>query len=447
MADNSLNNPNQDTKLKSQRIQLNPPNPADRAIELAKPESLSRLAKRPDILIGEKEARRGGRSYVNEQVRDTPLYTKTRSWFSITLNTSADKPPLRLRFGKITGGLVLLIVLLIMGLAMVGTLNFFFGGGLTVNGDSLAFQNSAAVREQQRQQVIDLQSRKLGDLQEENRKRLLEISELEGQLQELTNSINSLKGVAKQLQDLLGAAGNSSNSQIPPVPAPTVKGIGSDSSQYIPPIRVAGGYIDPVQGQKYLSQFNSLLGKIDGFSQLLNNRRKSLTDYDVQLATYQQDLFRERIQLNSTTINLTQLSKISDGDAAPSIMPWPGPITSPWGWRMSPFRVGYREFHYGIDIGEPEGTPVQSTKAGIVTYIGFDPGYGNMLEITHAGGWLTRYAHNSRIIAKLGQTVLKGDIIALAGNTGASTGPHIHYEIHKNGVPVDPAQFIAGLSR
>jgi len=68
-----------------------------------------------------------------------------------------------------------------------------------------------------------------------------------------------------------------------------------------------------------------------------------------------------------------------------------------------------------------------------------------MIEITHSNGWLTRYGHNSRIISQLGQTVKKGDIIALSGNTGASTGPHIHFEVHKDGAPLNPALYIPSL--
>jgi murein DD-endopeptidase MepM/ murein hydrolase activator NlpD len=321
-------------------------------------------------------------------------------------------------------------------------------GSNTANGDSLAWQNSATVREEQRQQAIDLQERRLNDLSEENKKRLLEIGELEGQLQDINDGLNSLRGVSKQLQTLLGtsqAQGNSS-SQIPLVPVPTVKGQGSDSANYIPPIRVEGGYIDPQQGQLYLNQFNGLLNKLDGVSQLLSTRKKSVTDYQLQLANYRQDISQQKAQLDAAAASLQQLSKMGDSNTAPDVMPWPAPITSPYGWRLSPFRPGVREFHYGLDIGVPEGNPVQVTKTGVVTYIGYDPGYGNMIEVTHTGGWLTRYGHNSKITVKLGQTVRKGDIIALAGNTGASTGSHIHYEIHKDGVPVNPANYIPYLA-
>jgi murein DD-endopeptidase MepM/ murein hydrolase activator NlpD len=99
-------------------------------------------------------------------------------------------------------------------------------------------------------------------------------------------------------------------------------------------------------------------------------------------------------------------------------------------------------FHYGIDIAVPMNTPVQATKDGIVTYAAYDEIYGWRVEITHAGGWLSFYAHNTVLLVKVGQHVDKGAIIALSGTTGASTGPHVHYEIHLNGKPVDPALYI-----
>jgi murein DD-endopeptidase MepM/ murein hydrolase activator NlpD len=348
--------------------------------------------------------------------------------------------------GWINGLFMLVLGLSVLGLAGFALINIV-SNSISASGDNLAWQNSASVREQQRQRVIDLQERRLNDLIEENKKRLLEIGELEGQIQEINTNISSLRELARQLQELLNGAvvGSSSSGQIPLVPNPTVKGQGTDSSKYIPPIRLPGGYIEPAQGQQYLNQFTSLLNRLDGVSQLLNNRKQNLTDNTLQLGNYQQEIMQQRAQLDAASANLSQLSRLGDGDAAPDVMPWPGQISSTYGWRMSPFRAGVREYHYGLDIEASEGTPVQVTKAGIVTYFGYDPGYGNMIEVTHAGGWLTRYAHNSKIVAKLGQTVRKGDIIALSGNTGASTGPHIHYEIHRNGVPVNPANFIPSL--
>jgi murein DD-endopeptidase MepM/ murein hydrolase activator NlpD len=101
------------------------------------------------------------------------------------------------------------------------------------------------------------------------------------------------------------------------------------------------------------------------------------------------------------------------------------------------------EFHAGIDIGVPEGTFVRATADGIVEYASDGRGgYGSVIFITHPSGYTTIYGHNSRLLVLAGQTVRAGDVIALSGNTGYSTGPHLHYEIRRNGQPIDPKPFL-----
>lgn len=106
-----------------------------------------------------------------------------------------------------------------------------------------------------------------------------------------------------------------------------------------------------------------------------------------------------------------------------------GVITSRVGWRADPFGSGKLTYHRGIDIAVPVGTPVRATRPGIVTFSGVRGGYGALVEIEHANGARTLYGHNSAISAKVGQRVDAGSVIAFAGNSGRSTGPHVHYEI------------------
>lgn len=123
----------------------------------------------------------------------------------------------------------------------------------------------------------------------------------------------------------------------------------------------------------------------------------------------------------------------------------PGPTpTIASGLSSSGLQVGAgMEFHTGIDIGVAEGSQVRATSDGVVEYAGNDRGgYGNVVFINHAGGFVTIYGHNSRFLVKAGQTVKAGDIIALSGTTGYSTGPHVHYEIRYQGQIVDPAPFM-----
>ena len=132
----------------------------------------------------------------------------------------------------------------------------------------------------------------------------------------------------------------------------------------------------------------------------------------------------------------------ADGFAAkPSIWPTSGEITSPFGWRTSPWGEG-RELHPGLDIANSMGTPVVATAEGVVVQSGPAGGYGNVVQIDHGNGIETIYGHNSRLAAHVGDLVKKGQIIAYMGSTGRSTGPHAHYEVRVNGVPVDPMPYL-----
>ncbi len=128
-------------------------------------------------------------------------------------------------------------------------------------------------------------------------------------------------------------------------------------------------------------------------------------------------------------------------NATPSIKPVPGWFTSPFGYRVDPF-TGRQELHAGLDIAAPIGTPVMAPADGVVSYIGYEAGYGKLLVIDHGYGVRTRYGHNSQIYVQLGQKVKRHDIISAVGSTGRSTGPHLHYEVRVNGVPVNPLNYI-----
>ncbi|ACL71093.1 M23 family metallopeptidase [Halothermothrix orenii] len=132
--------------------------------------------------------------------------------------------------------------------------------------------------------------------------------------------------------------------------------------------------------------------------------------------------------------------------ATPSI--WPladrgrGFITSEFGWRKDPADNNRREFHDGLDIGVMYNTPVLATADGKVTFAGWMNGYGWVVKIYHGFGFETRYAHLNRIKVKKGQWVKRGQVIALSGNSGKSTGPHLHYEVRKNNIPQNPRNYI-----
>ncbi len=126
--------------------------------------------------------------------------------------------------------------------------------------------------------------------------------------------------------------------------------------------------------------------------------------------------------------------------ATPSIWPTRGRVTSEFGPRLSPFSRR-REFHYGIDIAGPRGTPIYATADGNVVLATYRRGMGNTINISHGYGYRTVYAHLSGFAVTEGQSVEKGDLIGYMGSTGFSTGPHLHYEVHVNGIAVDPRSF------
>ena len=128
------------------------------------------------------------------------------------------------------------------------------------------------------------------------------------------------------------------------------------------------------------------------------------------------------------------------------VMPsgWPvanGFISSLFGYRTDPFS-GRGAFHEGMDFAGKEGSGVVAVGAGVVSFAGERSGYGMLVEVNHGNGYVTRYGHNSAVLVKVGDTIRKGQRLALMGNTGRSTGPHVHFEVLINGSPVNPSQYI-----
>jgi murein DD-endopeptidase MepM/ murein hydrolase activator NlpD len=127
--------------------------------------------------------------------------------------------------------------------------------------------------------------------------------------------------------------------------------------------------------------------------------------------------------------------------STPSIRPANGWMSSRFGHRRSPF-TGKREMHRGIDIATKMGAPIVAPADGIVSFTGRNGGYGKTVSIKHGHGLVTKYAHLKKALVKKGQYVKRGETIALVGNSGRSTGPHLHYEVHLNKMAVDPLRYI-----
>ena len=176
--------------------------------------------------------------------------------------------------------------------------------------------------------------------------------------------------------------------------------------------------------------FNTSMGR--GAASMVKRMSNSLDNLDMQ-AKIQSISFQE---LDNFFKN--QKSLLS---STPSIWPTRGWVTSKFGFRKSPF-TGLQEKHEGWDIAARSGSPVRAPADGEVVVAGRESGYGNLVEINHGYGVVTRYGHNSKHMVKVGERVKRGQVISLVGSTGRTTGPHLHYEVLLHGVPVTPKNYI-----
>jgi murein DD-endopeptidase MepM/ murein hydrolase activator NlpD len=170
-------------------------------------------------------------------------------------------------------------------------------------------------------------------------------------------------------------------------------------------------------------------------------RRSSVDDVAQDLAKVLSDLDdrKRKLVLLDTLIMERDLKRQSTPEG------WPlrvgGVVTSKFGYRRHPI-TGRYSMHKGIDIAAKQGTDIVAMADGIVIFSGRKGGYGNIVELRHANGLETRYAHNSRNLVKEGDMVRKGQVVAELGSTGRSTGPHLHFEVRRNGEAVNPAQYL-----
>lgn len=181
----------------------------------------------------------------------------------------------------------------------------------------------------------------------------------------------------------------------------------------------------PAQGGPYLPStqqslsFDSLNMQMDSLSTLLNDRNDKLVAL-------------ETLQLQNS-LNKKLLP------SRPPILE--GTYSSNFGWRIDPF-TGQNAMHEGVDFMVPEGTPVQASAGGIVVYADSHAQYGKMVEIDHGNDIVTRYAHASSLLVKVGQVVRRGQEVATVGSTGRSTGSHLHFEVRHKGIAQNPRRFL-----
>lgn len=202
---------------------------------------------------------------------------------------------------------------------------------------------------------------------------------------------------------------------------------------------VAAGKLDPAE-----FDFNEPAG-IGGPESAVPPARSLPFDLSVSMEQLAKRFDEQQVQLGVLQ------SLLSDRAVAASLIPAGMPVadgyvSSPFGNRIDPF-TGREAFHPGLDIGVAPGTPVRAVAPGIVTYAGVRDGYGEVVEIDHGDGYMTRYAHNSRLLAHVGEYVHAGEAISVAGSTGRSTGTHVHFEVWHNGRLANPIAYVRRQDR
>lgn len=172
----------------------------------------------------------------------------------------------------------------------------------------------------------------------------------------------------------------------------------------------------------------------------IENVRNTLNNVESKMSGQRNNMQQLKLELQKAIVMKRQQIAISNQtiSVTPSIWPAQGVVSSPYGLRW-----GGSDFHPGIDIANDMGTPIRATADGVVSVAGWNSGgYGNMVDINHGNGVMTRYGHASYVVVSAGQQVRRGQIIAYMGSTGFSTGPHVHYEVRINGQAVDPSGYL-----
>ena len=182
---------------------------------------------------------------------------------------------------------------------------------------------------------------------------------------------------------------------------------------------------------------------LGGPHSLFGDGSRELSDYDFLIS-----LNRLERALQDRQDKLSAMETMLMGRSLrDSTLPQGNPAKGGWfssmfGYRTSPIS-GNKEFHLGVDLAGRTGMAVTSIASGIVTWSGPNQGYGNMVEINHGNGYVTRYAHNKENLVNVGERVEKGQVIALMGSTGRSTGAHVHFEVVRNGRHINPYSYIS----
>lgn len=243
---------------------------------------------------------------------------------------------------------------------------------------------------------------RLGQLEKENEQQRLQLVALTQKIDQISGKLIELNKFDQKLKTMVNLKTSEDNSQF--------LGIGGSDPSLLNP-----DYTIEKAHQKLVRLMHKSLDNLDTEISIQANEKEELYKF----------LENQKTMLAST----------------PSIWPTRGWVSSGFGYRISPF-TNEKEFHKGIDICTRINTPIIAPADGVVSLAGRNHAMGKMLTINHSYGVKTRYGHLSKILVKKGQYVKRGQEIALVGNTGRTTGPHLHYEVYLNGLPVNPFRYI-----
>jgi murein DD-endopeptidase MepM/ murein hydrolase activator NlpD len=224
------------------------------------------------------------------------------------------------------------------------------------------------------------------------------------------------------------------------------KSLGTDILRAVISVAVLGLVVTFLAGLGYSSrngariiQTAAIEARPDTMAALLGDEPTTFNPAGSLLRTLEPlTLFTKNIKTGTESMEAT-LARLA---STPSVMPTQGWLISNFSSRRLHPMLGYRRPHLGIDVSAPRGTPIEAPAGGLVIATSWEGGYGRTVEIDHGWGIITRYAHTSKIMVRIGDRVSRGQMIALVGQTGLAEGPHLHYEVRVKGEPVDPLKFI-----
>ncbi len=203
----------------------------------------------------------------------------------------------------------------------------------------------------------------------------------------------------------------------------------------------------PISEQENLGEFLNRVHKLPTLTSknLANDWREGkFNDHFYDKLTLKLDELYElaaNLEVRVNEVYEANEDQLSFWASTPSLWPVRGWVTSGFGYRLSPWGDGVK-MHKGIDIASPIGSPVFAPSDGTVVYSGYKGGYGNAVIIDHGYGVTTLFGHNSEIFVHEGDHISRGQKISAVGSTGSSTGPHLHYEVHVDGIPTDPMNYV-----